>query len=163
VVARSLVPTNLAELAVGGLPLAVGAIGSLTTMDGVRTWYPGLAKPPWTPPGGIFGPVWTTLYLMMGVALLQVWRRDRRRPEVQLALGAFAIQLALNGAWSWIFFGRRQIGLAFAEILVLHVAIVATIAAFARVSRPAAWLLVPYLAWVTFAAVLNGAIWRLND
>jgi len=125
-------------------------------------WYGSLNKPSWNPPGWIFGPVWTFLYSAMAVAAWLVWRRGgikaQRRP-----LAWFCVQLALNGAWTPLFFGLRQMGLAFAEILLLCAAVAATTVAFFRVSRAAGWLLVPYLAWVCFAAVLNFTLWRLNQ
>jgi benzodiazapine receptor len=125
-------------------------------------WYDGLRKPSWNPPGWIFGPVWTVLYTMMAVAAWLVWKRGgfaaQRRP-----LGFFLVQLALNALWTPLFFGLHQTGLAFAEIILMWFAIAATIAAFLKVHRPAAWLLVPYLAWVGFAAVLNGTLWSLNQ
>ena len=124
-------------------------------------WYAGINKPAWNPPGWIFGPVWSTLYTMMAVAAWLVWRRGgfaaQRRP-----LGWFLAQLVLNALWTPLFFGLHQPGLAFAEIILLWLAIAWTIAAFWRVHRTAAWLLTPYLAWVSFAAVLNGTLWSLN-
>ena len=124
-------------------------------------WYAGLKKPAWNPPGWIFGPVWTILYTMMAVAAWLVWRRGgfvaQRRP-----LTLFLLQLALNAAWSPLFFGSHRPGLAFAEIVLLWLAIAATLLAFRFTSRAAAWLLAPYLAWVGFAAVLNFTLWRLN-
>ena len=124
-------------------------------------WYAALDKPPWNPPGWIFGPVWSALYTMMAVAAWLVWKRGgfavQRRP-----LGWFLAQLMLNAAWTPLFFGLHRPDLAFAEILLLWLAIGATIAAFWRVHRGAAWLLVPYLVWVSFAAVLNGTLWKLN-
>jgi benzodiazapine receptor len=125
-------------------------------------WYAGIRKPAWNPPGWIFGPVWTTLYAMMAVSAWLVWRRGgfaaQRRP-----LALFLVQLALNAAWTPLFFGLHLPGLAFAEILLLWSAIAAAVAAFLRVHRVAGLLLLPYLAWVTFAAVLNGTLWRLNS
>jgi len=139
-----------------------GAIGSSATFPNVRTWYPLLNKPSWNPPGWIFGPVWTALYTMMAVAAWLVWKRGgflaQRRP-----LTLFLVQLALNAAWTPLFFGLHWTGVAFAEIVLLWLAIAATFAAFRPVSRVAAGLLVPYLAWVSFAAVLNFALWRLNS
>jgi translocator protein len=124
-------------------------------------WYAALRKPAWNPPGWVFGPVWSALYAMMAVAAWLVWKRGgfvaQRRP-----LALFLAQLVLNAAWTPLFFGLHRPGLAFAEILLLWLAIVATLAAFRPVSRTAAWLLAPYLAWVSFAAVLNGTLWRLN-
>ena len=124
-------------------------------------WYAQLSKPAWNPPNWIFGPVWTALYLMMAVAAWRIWRLGgfggQRRPLI-----LFFIQLALNAAWSPLFFGLKEPGLAFAEILVLWLAIVLTIAAFRRADRLAAGLLVQYLAWVSFASVLNFTLWRMN-
>ena len=124
-------------------------------------WYDALRKPPFQPPKSVFGPVWTVLYAAMGVAAWRVWRRagwgGARRP-----LTLFLVQLALNVAWSWLFFAWRRPDLASVEIVVLWLAILATLLAFRRVDRPAAWLLAPYLAWVTFATALTIAIWRLN-
>ena len=122
-------------------------------------WYVDLVKPAWTPPDWLFGPVWTVLYLLIGVSGWLLWRA---RSESKAALVFWGVQLALNALWSWIFFGLRAPGAALVEILVLLLAIAATVAAAFR-SRPlAAWLLVPYLSWVAFAAALNAAIWYLN-
>lgn len=139
----------------------VAGLGGWLTAGGLREWYPSLVKPSWNPPNWIFGPVWSTLYAMMAVAAWLVWRR-RDRSGSNLALGLFAVQLVLNFAWSGIFFGMRQPGWAFAEILVMWIAIVATIASFWPIDRRAAALMVPYLAWVSFASFLNFTIWRLN-
>lgn len=140
------------------LCFAASVVGALF-MPG--EWYAALNKPAWNPPGWIFGPVWTALYAMMAVAAWLVWQRGgfavQRRP-----LGLFLAQLALNALWTPLFFGLRQPGVAFAEIILLWLAILATLLAFRPVSRAAAWLLVPYLTWVSFAAVLNGTLWRLN-
>ena len=124
-------------------------------------WYAALQKPSWNPPGWIFGPVWSALYTMMAVAAWLVWRRGGFAAQGR-PLGAFLAQLALNALWTPLFFGLHRPGVAFAEILLLWLAIAWTIALFWRVQRAAAWLLVPYLAWVGFAAVLNGTLWRLN-
>jgi benzodiazapine receptor len=139
---------------------AAAGIGSLFTTPSVGGWYAGIAKPWWTPPNWIFGPVWSTLYVMMAVAAWLVWRRGG--DEMRLALTLFAAQLALNVAWSVMFFALRLPGAAFAEILLLWLAIGATTLTFGRISRAAALLFVPYFAWVGFAAILNLAIWRLN-
>ena len=124
-------------------------------------WYAGLNKPSWTPPGWLIGRVWSVLYTMMAVSVWLVWIKGglaaQRRP-----LGIFGFQLALNAIWTPLFFGLRRPDLAFAEILLLWAAIVWSIAAFHRVDRLAAALLWPYLAWVSFAAVLNGTLWRMN-
>jgi translocator protein len=124
-------------------------------------WYQALEKPAWTPPSWLFGPVWTVLYAMMGVAAWMVWR-ERGFSGAPTALGLFLLQLVLNAAWSWLFFGLQRPDLAAAEILILWAAIAATIVASWRVRPLAGWLLVPYLLWVSFAAALNVAIWRLN-
>ncbi len=145
------------------LALAYGAaaLGAWSSFDGVSTWYPTLVRPSWNPPSWVFGPVWTFLYTAMAVAAWLVWRRGgwaaQRGP-----LTLYFVQLTLNAAWSWLFFGLRRPGLAFAEIVVLWLAIAATIYLFQRVSTLAAGLLVPYILWVSFAAVLNFTLWRLN-
>ena len=144
------------------LPLAVGGLSSLATTSSIPTWYRQLNKPPWTPPGWLFGPVWTLLYVSMGVAAWLVWRRGTKEAGVPGALGLFALQIALNGVWTVIFFGLRAPGWALAEIVVLWAAIVATTVQFYRLRPAAGLLLVPYLLWVSFAVVLNAAIRRLN-
>jgi tryptophan-rich sensory protein len=144
-----------------GLCLLVGWGGSVFTARSVGDWYAGLNKPSWTPPGAVFAPVWTALYVMMGVAAWLVWRRGGLT-AVAVPLVLFGIQLALNVAWSAIFFGLRQPGWAFVEIVALWALILATVIAFRRISPTAGYLLLPYLAWVTFAAALNLAIWRAN-
>jgi benzodiazapine receptor len=158
------VQRRLADLAIGAAPLVVGSLSGIATTRGVRGWYRTIDRPSWNPPDAIFGPVWTTLYGLMGVALVRVVRAPRAPDDAarQVALGLFAVQLALNGAWSWIFFSRHALGAALAEILVLWLAILATIAAFARIRPSAGLLLVPYLAWVTFATLLTAEIWRRN-
>lgn len=124
-------------------------------------WYRALDKPPWTPPGWVFGPAWTLLYLSMGVAAWLVWR-ERGVQRAALPLAVFGLQLVLNGLWSWLFFGLRRPGLALAEIAVLWAAIAATVAVFWGVRPLAGALLLPYLGWVTFATALNAEIWRRN-
>lgn len=144
------------------LPQVVGVGSAFATMGAVRDWYPSLVRPSFAPPSWVFGPVWTALYLMMGVAAFLVWQRGLARPDVRLALGLFVAQLVLNGLWSILFFGMRSPGLAFVEIVALWVLIVLTLWTFWRVSPLAGGLLVPYLAWVTFAAALNFGFWWLN-
>lgn len=143
-------------------PVLVGALSGLATSRGLESWYPSLTKPSFNPPDWVFGPVWTALYLMMGLAAWLIWRGGLDRPGARVALAAFGLQLALNGLWSVLFFGMRAPGPAFAEILVLWLAIGATVWLFARVSAPAAAWMLPYWAWVSFASVLNFALWRLN-
>lgn len=123
-----------------------------------RTGYTALKLPEWAPPGGVFGPVWSILYLLMGISAWMVWqRRGWTGPMVP-----WVVQLVLNALWTPVFFGLGQPGLALVVILLLWFAIAATVAVFARVAPGAAWLLAPYFAWVTFAAFLNEAIWRMN-
>jgi tryptophan-rich sensory protein len=138
-----------------------GLIGRPFTDTSAGSWYDRLDKPPFNPPGAVFGAVWTTLYVLMGVAAWLVWRQPpsahRRR-----ALGLFAVQLVLNAAWAPIFFGAHAPGWALGEIVVLLAAVVATVATFRRVEARAAALLLPYLGWVAFATVLNAAFVALN-
>jgi tryptophan-rich sensory protein len=138
---------------------AAAGIGGLVTSRSLRGWYAGLAKPSWNPPNWVFGPVWTVLYAAMGVAAWLVWRvRDEH--DVRIALVWFGVQLIVNVAWSVAFFGLRSPAAGLVVIVLLWWAIAGTIASFASVSLLAAGMLVPYLAWVTFATVLNGAIVR---
>ena len=143
------------------LTFAAAALGSAATAISVEGWYQTLNKPTFNPPDWVFGPVWTLLYLLMSIAAWLVWRREGL-PAARMPLALFGVQLTLNVLWSVIFFGLRQPGLAFAEIIALWLSIVATTAAFAPRSPLAALLMVPYLAWTSFAAILNAAIWRLN-
>ena len=124
-------------------------------------WYEGLKKPSWRPPNWLFAPAWTLLYAMIAIAGWLVWR-EHGFAGAPVALALWALQLALNAAWSGLFFGLRRMDLALAELVALWLAIAATIAAFAPLQATAAWLMAPYLAWVTFAGVLNFAMWRLN-
>jgi len=141
--------------------LGVAGAGGLVTSRSVQTWYPTLRKPAWTPPGWLFGPVWTALYVSMAVAAWLVWTKaGARAAAVPLAL--FALQLALNAAWTPVFFGLRMAGAAFGVIVALWAALAATTAAFWHVRPVAGLLMLPYVAWVAFAAALNFAIWRMN-
>jgi benzodiazapine receptor len=141
---------------VGSIALCqlAGATGAFVTD---ASWYRALDRPSWAPPGWIFGPVWITLYTLMGIAAWRIWRASS--PRRSTALRWFAFQLALNAAWTPVFFGARSIGGGFVVIVTLLVAIAATIVAYSRISRLAAALMAPYLAWVAFATVLNGALW----
>ena len=139
-----------------------GVIGSFFTASSVQIWYPTLIKPAFSPPAWVFAPVWTTLYLLMGIAVFLVWSKGFNRRDVRTALAIFIYQLVLNTLWSVFFFGLEDPGAALIEIVSLLVAIIATVVAFARISRPAAWLFAPYLFWVSFAAYLNYALWALN-
>ncbi len=140
------------------LCFAVAGLGGLATTPNIPNWYAALAKPSWTPPGWLFGPVWSALYLSMAIAAWLVWRKGNASVPMIL----FAVQLAFNAAWSWLFFGLQSPGMAFIDIVLLWAAIVATMVVFWQRSPAAGLLFVPYLAWVSFAAVLNWAIWRLN-
>jgi tryptophan-rich sensory protein len=140
---------------------AVAGLGSLVTTPNIPTWYAALSKPSWNPPNWLFGPVWTSLYAMMAIAGWLVWKRAGWEAG-RTAMIIFALQLILNLAWSFIFFGAHQMGLAFLEIILLWLAIVATIVSFSSLSKTAAALLIPYWLWVSFAATLNFTIWRLN-
>lgn len=150
---------------IGFIALSQGAgiVGSLFTTPSIQGWYATLARPQVAPPDWIFAPVWTTLFLLMGIAAFLVWRNGWYRQDVRRALGVFWVQLACNTLWSIIFFGLHDPGVAFVEIIVLWLAIAATIYLFARISRLAAWLLVPYILWVSFASYLNYLIWILNS
>lgn len=142
--------------------LAAGGIGSIATTRSVAEWYPALVKPSWTPPSWLFGPAWTLLYILMSVAAWRVWLSAGSFREARTALTLFSVQLALNIIWSWIFFGLRMPGPALLELSLLWIAIAATIRSFAPFDPAAAWMMSPYLAWVTFAGALNGTIWILN-
>lgn len=144
-----------------GLCLAVGAAGGWVTADSVKTWYTTINKPSFTPPNWVFGPVWTGLYVLMGVAAWRVWCKARP-DQLRVPLALFAVQLALNLAWSVVFFGAHRIGGAVVVIVGLEAAILATMVAFRRMDGLAALLLVPYALWVAFAAVLNVAVWKSN-
>ena len=138
--------------------LAAGALGAAVTAPAIPGWYAGLAKPSFNPPNWLFAPVWTALYILMAIAAWLVWRRGNARTPLML----FALQLVLNSIWSLLFFDRHRIDLALIDIVLLLGTIVVTALAFRRRSAIAALLLMPYLAWVSFATVLNFAIWRLN-
>ena len=167
------------------LCLAAGAVGSIFTAEAIPTWYQSIIKPAFNPPSWIFGPVWTILYVLMGVSLYLVWKNDWKvlNPvlvpskkvwnrwsesfwvgawQKQNVIAIFAIQYVLNILWSYVFFGLRMPGLAFFEILALWVSIIYLIINFYRISKPAAWILIPYIFWVSFAVYLNYSIWALN-
>jgi benzodiazapine receptor len=143
------------------LNAAVSALGGWATAGSVGTWYVTLAKPAFNPPNWIFAPVWTALYLMIAVAGWRAWRRGAGQ-EARLALTAYAVQLVLNLSWSFVFFGARMIGPALAVIVAMLAAILANAFLFWRIDRAAGALLLPYAAWVSFATLLNAALWRLN-
>jgi translocator protein len=136
------------------------AIGGAASIE-AGPFYIQLIRPEWAPPGSIFGPVWTVLYALMGIAAWLVWRIGGFR-AARTALILFLVQLALNALWSWLFFGWHRGALAFADILLLWILIVATLTAFWRIRPLAGALLIPYLLWVSFAAALNHSVWQLN-
>ncbi len=148
-------------IAVGVSQLA-GVIGSVFTAPSIVSWYTGLVKPAFNPPVWVFAPVWTTLFMLMGVAAFFIWKKEFDHNGVKIALGIFLVQLVLNTLWSIIFFGFHSPGGALIEIVFLWFAILVTIISFYKISKPAAWLLVPYILWVSFASYLNYAIWLLN-
>jgi translocator protein len=144
------------------IPQVVAASGAYFTVTGIGSWYQSLDKPSWNPPNWVFGPVWTTLYVLMGIALYLVWRSKASEKQKRWAITFWGIQLFLNFLWSFLFFGQEQILGALLEIIILWLFILLTIFAFARINKGAAWLLVPYICWVSFAAILNYTIWDLN-
>jgi benzodiazapine receptor len=141
--------------------LAVSGAGAVFTTASVRSWYPMLKKPSWTPPSWIFGPVWTILYLMMGTAAWLVWCK-RDETTISRALILFAIQLILNAAWSPLFFGLKNPLAGLLDILPLWAAILTTLIFFWRISPAAGVLMLPYWLWVSFATALNFALWKMN-
>lgn len=146
-------------IAISGAAGAVGAIASRNAGE----FYGSLARPSWAPPSWLFGPVWTTLYVLMGIAAWLVWRATPADEGIRKrGLSLFVVQLVLNALWTWLFFAWRQGGMAFAEILVLWVAIAVTAWNFSRVRAVAGWLLAPYLAWTAYAAALTWAVWQRN-
>lgn len=143
--------------------LVIGYFSGMVTRSAITTWYPTLVKPSFNPPNWIFAPVWSMLYIMMGVAAGLVWNRiDFEKEAVKKALLFFAIQLALNALWSFLFFGLKNPMLAGIEIIVLWLMIYETYTKFVKINKIAAYLFIPYLLWVSFAMVLNGSIWWLN-
>jgi len=145
-----------------GLPLAIGSIAGLFTASSVKGWFITLNKPSFNPPGWLFAPVWTILYILMGIAFYMIWNKDEDTNLKRKAMLFYFAQLGLNFCWSFIFFYAKQPGWALVDIILLWILIAGTIYWFSKISKPAAWLLVPYILWVSFATVLNFAIWRLN-
>lgn len=139
-----------------------GIIGSIFTSKSVKTWYITINKPAFNPPGWVFGPVWITLYALMGVSLYLIWKSPGGSEFKKTAFVIFFIQLILNALWSFLFFGLESPFLGFIEIIVLWFFIALTIFYFSKISKVAVYLLIPYIAWVSFAAVLNFFLWRLN-
>jgi tryptophan-rich sensory protein len=151
------------------IPQLTGAVGSIITFPSINRWYKALRKPGFNPPSSVFAPVWTILYFLMGISLYLVLDKQQRKDtpptvktQVEKAIEVFGIQLGLNAIWSFLFFGLKSPLYGLVDIVLLWMAIIATIILFAPISIVAAILLVPYLAWVSFAAVLNYSIWQLN-
>jgi tryptophan-rich sensory protein len=142
--------------------LIAGSLGSLVTINGPGSWYASLQKPFFAPPNWVFAPVWITLFILMGIALYLVWQCGTENREVKTALGIFGVQFALNIIWSFLFFGLESSLLGLIDIILLWVMILVTIRAFYRVKKSAAYLLIPYLAWVSLASALNGAVYFMN-
>jgi translocator protein len=141
---------------------SAGVIGSIFTTPAIPGWYAALVKPSFTPPNWVFAPVWTSLYLLMGISAFLVWRKSLDNHLLNSGLRIFILQLILNTLWSFLFFGLKSPLLGLIEIVLLWVAIILAILSFFRVSKVAGILLLPYILWVSFAAILNFSIWRLN-
>jgi translocator protein len=143
--------------------LAAGFIGSIFTNRSIPTWYAALKKPSFNPPDWLFGPAWTILFILMGIALFLVWRKGLNLQPVKIALIIFIVQLILNILWSFLFFAQRAPLAGFIEIILLWIMILITILVFYPISKPAGLLLLPYILWVSFASILNFSLWRLNQ
>lgn len=139
-----------------------GGLGTLFTTSAIPTWYATLNKPSFNPPNYLFGPVWTLLYILMGISLYIIWNKGFKNKKVKDAIYLFGIQLFLNAIWSPVFFGAHNLLLALIIIIAMWIYIVKTIKAFARIDKTASYLLYPYLAWVSFASILNFSVWLLN-
>jgi tryptophan-rich sensory protein len=144
------------------IPQIFAILGSIFTQSSVSTWYPLLEKPFFNPPSWLFAPVWIILYILMGIAAFLIWKKDLKKKETRFLVLIFVFQLALNLFWSYLFFFLKNPGIAFTEIISLWFAILATVIAFYQYKKWAAYLLIPYLLWVSFAMVLNYSIWQLN-
>ena len=154
--------TQILKLLVSiALPLSLGAIAGMFTAQSVPEWYATLNRPSFNPPNWIFGPVWTTLYILMGISLFLIWKQDAGKAR-NLAISIFFLQLLLNFAWSFIFFYFNNIGLALVEIILLWISLVVMLVLFYRIKPMAAYINIPYILWVSFAAVLNGSYYFLN-
>ncbi len=142
--------------------LGIGSLGAVFTTSEIPTWYATLQKPSFNPPNYLFGPVWTVLYILMGISLYLIWKQPASTIKTT-AITLFMIQFTLNFFWSIIFFNQHQIGWALVEIIAMWLFILLTIFWFAKLDKTAAWLLVPYISWVSFATILNYSLWRLNS
>jgi translocator protein len=142
------------------IPLALGGIAGYATSQNILTWYVTLNKPFFTPPNYLFGPVWTSLFIMMGIACYLIWQSTHESKNKALTI--YVIQLALNFSWSFVFFQFHQLGLAFIIIVCMWLSIFTTIVFFRKINNIAAWLLIPYILWVSYASALNFAVWQMN-
>ncbi len=142
--------------------LGIGLIGSIFTVSSIPSWYAGINKPPFSPPNYLFAPVWTILYILMGISLGLIWSKGLKAQKAREAVYLFGIQLFLNGIWSPIFFGFKNIFLALVVIIFMWFYILRTILAFRKINKMSSYLLYPYIAWVSFATILNFSIWILN-
>jgi len=145
-----------------GVCLGAGALGTIFTVSSIPTWYVHLIKPPFSPPNYLFGPVWTILYILMGISLALVWIKGVKSERVREGLMLFGVQLFLNTIWSPIFFGAKDLTLALIVIILMWFFILKTILAFGKINKTASYLLYPYIAWVSFASILNFSVWFLN-
>lgn len=144
------------------LPQLAGIVGSFFTTSAIPTWYATLQRPSFSPPNWLFGPVWVTLYILMGISIYLIWQKIEQNKTARGAMWLFWIHLFFNAIWSIIFFGLQNPGLAFINIIIIWLLIIALMVKFWKVNRWATYLLIPYLLWVSFASVLNYFIWYLN-
>lgn len=142
--------------------LLAGGLGTIFTIPSIPTWYATLVKPSFSPPNYLFGPVWTILYILMGISLYLIWKKGTKTQKVREALMIFGLQLFLNAVWSPIFFGARNLFVALIVIIFMWYFILKTILSFGKINKTASYLLYPYLAWVSFASILNFSVWMLN-
>ena len=142
--------------------LILGGLSGISTTSAITGWYSTLIKPPFNPPNWVFGPAWTLLYILMGISFALIWNKGIEKKEIKNALGIFVFQLILNLVWSLLFFSMQNPAIAFIDIVILWLAIILTIKKFLPINRTAAYLLIPYLLWVSFASLLNVSIWYLN-
>jgi tryptophan-rich sensory protein len=145
-----------------GICLLAGGLGTIFTVSSIPTWYAALNKPVFSPPNYLFAPVWTILYILMGISLYLVWKKGIKTKKSREAIYTFGVQLFLNAIWSPVFFGYKNIFLALIVIVLMLVFIIKTIVLFAKIDKKAAYLLYPYAAWVSFATILNFSVWILN-
>jgi len=144
------------------LPQIAAGVGAYFTITGTGSWYQTIQKPGWNPPSWLFAPVWTALYITIGIAFYLIWKKEAPTGNKRIAMILWGVQLVLNLFWTIIFFNQHQLFWATVEIGLLWFFILATIIAFARINKVAAWLLVPYIAWVSFAGILTWTIWKIN-